>query len=114
MTTLSIVTGEAQWRSRDVSYYAGDWASMQSVLPEFDLVPFTAGEDEPKNPFLRTVMRKPLSAKERNIPVGVVSQTYALVPHRKVAALCRDAIIDAGIDPPICTTKSDCRNLVNG
>jgi hypothetical protein len=99
MPTISIIPGEAQWRSRKVRYYAGDWDTIQTVLPEFDLVPFTAGQDEPANPFLQTVMRRPLSAAERSIPVGVVSHTYSLASHRDVAALCRKGLIDAGIEP---------------
>jgi hypothetical protein len=97
MPTISILPGEGQWRSRKVRYYAGDWDAIQTVLPEFDLVPFAAGEDEPANPFLQTVMRRPLSAAERSIPVGVVSHTYSLASHRDVAALCRKALIDAGV-----------------
>ena len=97
---VAILPREASWRSRPVRYYAGDWASLQTVLPEFDLVPFTAGQDEPGNPFLRTVRRKPLLATERPIPIGVVSHTYALAPHREVAALCRQGLINAdGIKP---------------
>src|SRR5712671_2239111 len=99
MPTLAIVPGETAWRSRKVQYYAGDWTSVQTVLPEFELRPFTAGQDEPPNPFLQTVMRKPLSAAERPIPVGTVSHTYSLAPHRDVAALCRKGLIDAGIEP---------------
>jgi hypothetical protein len=99
MTALALVPGEAAWRSRKVQYYAGDWTSIQTVLPEFDLKPFTAGPDEPANPFLQTVRRKPLSAAERPIPVGTVSHTYSLAPHREVAALCRKGLIDAGIEP---------------
>ena len=48
--TLSVVPGEAAWRSRNVYYYAGDWTSIQTVLPEFELMPFSAGPDEPSNP----------------------------------------------------------------
>jgi hypothetical protein len=65
MTALSLVPGEAAWRSRKVQYYAGDWSSIQTVLPEFDLQPFVAGPDEPANPFLQTVVRRPLSAVHR-------------------------------------------------
>jgi hypothetical protein len=98
MSALSILPGEARWRSRSVRYYAGDWNSILSVLPEFDLVPFAAGPDEPANPFLRTVMRRPLSATERPIPVGVVSHTYSLASHRDVAALCRKGLVSRGVD----------------
>jgi hypothetical protein len=99
MTALSLVPGEAAWRSRKVQYYAGDWTSIQTVLPEFELKPFSVGPDEPANPFQQTVMRKPLSAAVRPIPVGVVSHTYSLAPHREVVSLCRNGLIAAGIDP---------------
>ena len=99
MAALTILPGEAQWRSRDVRYYAGDWDAIQTVLPEFDLVPFAADQGEPANPYLQTVMRRPLSAAERPIPVGVVSHTYSLAPHRTVAALCREGLLDEGISP---------------
>ena len=99
MSAITLLPGEAHWQSRKVRYYAGDWATIQTILPEFDLVPFTAGPDEPPNPFLLTVMRKPLSAAERSIPVGVVSHTYSLAPHRDVATLCREGLTDTGIDP---------------
>src|SRR6266852_5493564 len=99
MTTVSLLPGEASWRSRKIRYYKGDWASIQTVLPEFYLTPFTAGQDEPANPFLQMVMRKPLSARERPIPVGTVSHTYTLAPHRVIAELCRKGLLDAGVEP---------------
>jgi len=98
MSTVSILPEAAQWRSRMVRYYAGNWEAINTVLPRFDLIPFAAGQDEPINPFLRTVMRRPLSAAERPIPVGVVSNTYSLAPHHDVAALCREGLIEAGIN----------------
>jgi Domain of unknown function (DUF932) len=99
MTTVSIMPGDAQWRSRKVRYYAGDWESIQTVLPEFDLVPFAAGEDEPANPFLQMVRRRPLTAAERPMSIGVVSHTYILASHREVAALCRLGLTSTGIEP---------------
>ena len=95
--TVSILPGDAQWRSRKVRYYSGTWDAILTVLPEFKLTPFTAGQDEPVNPFLQTVTRQPLSAAERPIPVGTVSHTYSLAPHRDVAKLCRKGLLDAGI-----------------
>ena len=44
---VSIEPEMAQWRSRTVCYYKGDWTAIQSLLPQFDLKPFTAGKDEP-------------------------------------------------------------------
>ncbi|MGO8975717.1 MAG: DUF932 domain-containing protein [Steroidobacteraceae bacterium] len=99
MSAISILPEEGNWRSRKVRYYAGDWDAIQTVLPEFHLVPFSIGQGEPANPFLQTVIRKPLSTKERSIPVGVVSHTYSLAPHREVVALCRNGLIKAGIAP---------------
>jgi hypothetical protein len=99
MSAISLLQEDANWRSRKVQYSAGDWDAIQTVLPEFDLVPFNAGQDEPANPFLRTVMRRPLTAAERPIPVAVVSRNYSLAPHRHVAALCREGLIKAGIEP---------------
>ena len=96
MTDLLLLSGDASWRSRQVRYYAGDWASVISILPDFELTPFAAGEDEPANPLLQTVLRLPLSKAERPIPVGVVSHTYTLAPHREVAALCREGLLQAG------------------
>ena len=97
--TVSILAGEAQWRSRKVRYYQGNWGAIQTVLPTFEMVPFSAGPDEPANPFLQTVMRRPLSAAERPIPIGTVSQTYKLVQHREVVAQCRKGLLDAGVEP---------------
>src|SRR3954451_11133899 len=97
--TLSLVPGEATWKCRKIQYYAGDWSSIQTVLPEFELKPFSAGPDEPANPFQQTVIRKPLWAAERPIPVGIVSHTYSLAPHRELASLCRKGLVEAGIEP---------------
>ena len=99
MSTISILPGEASWRSRKVRYYAGDWTAILAILPQFYLAPFSASEDDPANPFLQIVMRKSLSLAERLIPVGVVSNTYMLVPHREAAELCRKGLTDAGLDP---------------
>lgn len=99
MSAISLLQEDANWRSRKVQYSAGDWTALQTVLPEFDLVPFTGGKGEPTNPFLKTVMRRPLSAAERPIPVAVVSRSYSLAPHCQVAALCREGLITAGIKP---------------
>lgn len=99
MSTISLLSEEASWRSRAVQYFSADWPSIWAILPEFELVSFAAGEGEPKNPYLQTVMRKPLTATERPMPVGVVSHSYSLAQHRDVAALCRQVLVDEGIDP---------------
>jgi Domain of unknown function (DUF932) len=97
MTKITMLSDEASWRARKVRYYSGDWEAICSVIPEFELAPLTAGPDEPENPFLQLVMRRPLTSAERKIPIGIVSKNYGLVPHREVSELCRSGIIDAGI-----------------
>jgi hypothetical protein len=99
MTAPSPLTEEGAWRSRRVRYYEGDWTSIQTILPEFDLGPFTAGGDAPANPFLQTVMRRPLTQEERPVPVATVSYNYALISHRTLAALCSKGVINAGFKP---------------
>lgn len=101
MSSVSHLNEGGNWRSRNVTYCAGDWDAIQSVLPEFDLVPFNAGQNEPENPFLQTVMRRPPKEAERPIPVAVVSRSYSLAPHRRVATLCREGLIAAGIKPEV-------------
>lgn len=102
MNAISMMPEEALWRSRKVQYFAGSWEALESILPAFQLVPFSAGADEPPNPFLQSVIRLPLTTVERPMPVGVVSHTYSLAQHREVAALCRDGLINvphAKIEP---------------
>ena len=81
----------ALWRSRHVMYCSGGWEAILAALPEFKLADF--------NPFLQQVVRTPRSRAEKEVPLGVVSRKYGLVPHRKVSVLCRDAIVDNGVDP---------------
>ena len=85
MTPITMLNERARWRSREVRYYAGDWQSILTLLPEFEFRPFNVGDGVPANPFLQVVVRMPLSAVERPIPVGIVSNTYSLAPHRQVA-----------------------------
>ena len=97
--TLQIQPETLRWRSREVRYYTGVWDEVLSVLPEFETAPFRADLGEPSNPFLLTVTRKPLSAVERPMPVGVVSHRYSLIQHRDVATRCREGLVGAGVDP---------------
>ena len=97
--TLQIQPETSRWRSREVRYYAGGWEDVLSVLPDFETVPFRAGPEEPSNPFLVMVSRKPLSDVERPMPVGVVSHRYSLIQHRDVAMRCREGLVQAGVDP---------------
>jgi hypothetical protein len=98
MSAVDILPEAARWRARAVKYYAGDWRDLSAIVPKFELADFKAAPDEPVNPFLRTVVRLPVNPSERPIPVGIVSNSYALVQHAHVADLCLSALTDAGID----------------
>jgi uncharacterized protein DUF932 len=87
-----------RWHARDVSYYSGHWDQLRALVPTFELADFRAGPDTPRNPYMRSVVRKPCAADERPVPVGVVSNTYTLVQHEEVAGKCFDGIQRAGID----------------
>lgn len=95
---MEILPETLRWRSREVRYYAGGWDEILSVLPAFETVPFRTGPVDPSNPFLLTVLRKPL-AGEGPVPVGVVSHRYSLIQHRDVAMRCRAGLVQAGVDP---------------
>ena len=106
-------TEESRWRSRPVAYHRGTWNEVQEIIPEFDLRPFISVPDvgatpvpfdpmlgELANPFFQVVTRRPRSASEAPMPMGIVSRTYSLVQHRRIANLCRQGIIDVlGTDP---------------
>lgn len=93
--TATPVEPEARWRSRMISYHAGDWDKVVSLLPSFTLAPFTAGEGKPANPFLQAVMREPTDPSKARIPVGVVGRSYTLVQHLDAAQLCHEAVTTA-------------------
>ncbi|WP_380874285.1 DUF932 domain-containing protein [Sphingomonas sp. DBB INV C78] len=58
----------------------------------FASAPFTAGEDSRANPYLGAIVRLPLDATERPVPVGAVSPSYALVQHRGLGELCIESL----------------------
>ena len=103
---------ESCWRSRTVRYWDGDWDKIESLIPVFDLRPFTtlpevadratpfeSGLEEVANPFLQVVIRRPRHDSDAPMPVGVVSRTYTLVQHVEIAALCHDELLESGIGP---------------
>jgi hypothetical protein len=53
----------------------------------------------PANPYIRTVVRLPVSITEQRIPVGVVSNTYRLAQHADVVEMCLKGIRAHDIDP---------------
>ena len=95
--TLELTEEGGKWRARTMHYFKGSWERVLGELPEFKLVPFSAGTDEPENPFLKMVLRLPNSPLERPVPVGTVSHSYGLAPHREVALKCLEGIKAAGV-----------------
>lgn len=97
--TVDILGEAGRWKSRDVSYWAGSWEQLSKLIPEFKTTEFRVADDPPPNPYMKTVARVPLTRAEREIPVGVVSNTYGLAPHKMVVERCLDGLRFAGIDP---------------
>ena len=96
--TLDLMAETGKWRAREMRYFKGSWQRVAEQLPSFELRPFKAGPDEPENPFLRSVVRLPIGKAERPIPVGVVSPTYTLAPHRAVLEKCVAGLLAAGVE----------------
>lgn len=86
--TLDLMEEAGTWRSRPVEYVAGTFEQLISRMPEFELQDFKAGENSLPNPYLKTVVRKPIRKMEQPVPVGTVSPNYMLVQHRTLAEQC--------------------------
>lgn len=85
--------------SRDVSYSSGKWQQLTPLIPTFELADFRAADSEPPNPHLKAVVRLPLKSFERRIPVGIVSNSYSLTQHEKVAEQCFAGLRSLKLDP---------------
>lgn len=93
-----LLEATTRWRARDARYLEGTWLQLSHHVPEFELGDFRAGPGGPANPFLRAVVRLPLTSAELPIPVGVVSNRYELATHRAVADMCLEGIRAAGVE----------------
>lgn len=90
--TIELSGETGKFRSREVEFVSGPFDQIIKRIPEFELADFQLGVAGAPNPNYKTVVRKPLRPQEVAIPVGIVSPSYALVQHREVAALCKDAL----------------------
>ena len=95
---VEITDETVRWRARDATFLAGKWNALSKLIPRFVVEDFKATADGPSNPYIRTVVRLPVSATEQRIPVGVVSNTYRLVQHADVVAMCIKGLSAHGID----------------
>jgi hypothetical protein len=96
---LTLLEETGRWRARDVSYMEGTWDRLCSELPSFEKADYRAQDDAPPNPYMQSVVRLPRTKMEGPVPVGVVSNTYTLAQHRKVAEKCLEGIRGAGVEP---------------
>lgn len=86
-------------RARDVTYWAGPWQRLTTIVPKFEVTDFKAQGGDAANPYLKSVVRLPRTLFEQRVPVGVVSNTYSLAQHHAVAEQCFSGMRNAGIDP---------------
>src|SRR4051812_10994715 len=86
-------------RARDVTYWAGSWRRLSTLVPKFEVTDFKADGGQVANPYLKSVVRLPRAMFEQRVPVGVVSNTYSLAQHHAVAEQCFSGMRQAGINP---------------
>ena len=98
MQDVELLEETSNWRSREVRYVAGNWSQVSKNIPSFELCDFSEGKNEIVNQYYKTVIRLPLTPLENRIPVGIVSNTYTLAQHSKVAELCIEGIKSCSID----------------
>jgi hypothetical protein len=97
MYDVELTNEHQRWRAREVTFYRGAWTKLRAMIPEFELAPFRSAPGCPENPFLRSVVRKPVTSTENPIPIATVSPAYTLAPHRRVADLCIEGLQCCGI-----------------
>jgi hypothetical protein len=95
---IQILHTESFWRSRRVTRWSGSWEQLSGLIPDFETRDFRAADGKDENQYLQTVVRLPRTLLETPIPVGVVSHSYVLAPHREVAELCFKGVREAGIE----------------
>ena len=88
-----------RWHARPVKYWRGRWPELCENTPHFKIDEFKVSKETASNPYLKSVVRLPLTLFEAVVPVGVVSNTYALVQHHEVVRKCFEPIRKLGIDP---------------
>lgn len=96
--TVELTDETVRWRARDATFLTGKWQALSKRIPQFSIEDFKVAADGPSNPHIRTVVRQPVSVTEQRIPVGVVSNTYQLVQHADVVAMCIKGLKAHGID----------------
>jgi hypothetical protein len=97
--SVELIDETMRWRARDVSFLKGQWSSLSKRIPCFTTEDFKAQPDGPANPYIRSVIRQPVTVTEHQIPVGVVSNTYCMVQHAEVVEMCFKGLRENKIEP---------------
>jgi len=100
MQQAALETG-ASWFESPLAYFEGTVPEIKSHLPVFERRPFSARKPGSLksgfNERYDMIVRKPQGDAVDYIPVGIVSKTYALVPHQVVLNAAVKALQDARI-----------------
>lgn len=94
---VEVLETPGRWHGRRVTYWAGSWLRLRDHIPSFKTADFRASDDGAANPYLKTVVRMPVRAFEKEVPVGTVSTTYTLAQHVDVADHCFKGMEGAGV-----------------
>lgn len=95
--TIEISDENSRWHSRDVQYWKGPWEKLLGLIPKFEEGEYRVDKDSPANPYLKNIIRLPLTRLEQPMPIAVVSKSYTLAQHRDVATKCLEGIEAIGI-----------------
>jgi hypothetical protein len=94
---ISLLSETGMWRAREVKYWRGNWEQISGLIPAFELSDFVAAPGLQPNPFLKSVVRLPMTRLEHPMALGVVSHSYSLAQHKEVAAQCLKGMVAAGV-----------------
>jgi hypothetical protein len=93
------------WGGESVLHFCAPLATLPGRLPAFARRPFGLALEEPLprpvpgNRYYDAIVRLPVPADERPVPVGLVSKSYSLVQHRDLALVLVRTLERLQIDP---------------
>lgn len=94
---LSILnTTDIKWFGEKINHYKGSLENLKKLIPMFERQNFTVGNGT--NEYFDLIIRKPLNAMERSIPISTVSKQYSLIQHHDLIEAFLSGLNIAGID----------------
>lgn len=95
----------SRWQGRPVRHELGTWMELRELVPRFEKQDFAALRYGAANPYLRAIVRLPLSSEGTPVPVGTVGPDYRLIQHRELGDVCAEALrgLDLFYDQLPCT-----------